>query len=246
MSDCDSESYRIREYTDRFLNPLSQKHESYNKDTYVFVEKIQTIGVTPGAMLFSIDIDALYTNIDTQLGLKAVRQIFEKYPDPARPDQALLSLLELGLTRNDFEFDSKYYLQIHGMAMGKKFAPAYAIYMADWEQTVFYKCPKVPSLYMRYLDDIFGVWNYSESDFKHFVSILNTHHDSIKVKYNLQPEQIEFLDTQVFIRRENTEKWQLGTRVYFKPTDTQALLHKSSYHPKHTFKGIIKSQLIKF
>ncbi len=131
--------------------------------------------------------------------------------------------------------------------MGKKFAPAYAyIYMADWEQTVFPKCPKVPSLYIRYLDDIFGVWNYSESDFKHFVSILNTHDDSIKVKYNLQLEQIEFLDMQVFIRRENTETWQLGTRVYFKPTDTHALLHKSSYHPKHTFKGIIKSQLISF
>ncbi len=92
VSDCDSESYSIGEYTDHFLNPLSQKHESYNKDTYVFVEKIQTIGVTLGAMLFSIDIDALYTNIDTQLGLKAVRQKFEKYPDPTRPDQALLSL----------------------------------------------------------------------------------------------------------------------------------------------------------
>lgn len=70
--------------------------------------------VPPGAMLFSIDIDSLCTNIDTQLGLKVVKQIFEKYPDPTRPDEALLSLLELGLTKNDFEFDSKYYLQVHG------------------------------------------------------------------------------------------------------------------------------------
>lgn len=38
----------------------------------------------------------------------------------------------------------------------------------------------------------------------------------------------------------------LATRVYFKSTDTHALLHKSSYHPKHTFKGIVKSQLIRF
>lgn len=37
---------------------------------------------------------------------------------------------------------------------------------------------------------------------------------------------------------------ELATRVYFK--STHALLQKSSYHPKHTSRGIIKSQLIRF
>lgn len=39
---------------------------------------------------------------------------------------------------------------------------------------------------------------------------------------------------------------QVSTKVYFKPTDSHALLYKSSYHPKHTFKAIIKSQIIRF
>lgn len=34
--------------------------------------------------------------------------------------------------------------------------------------------------------------------------------------------------------------------VELKHTNTHALLHKTSYHPKHTFCGIIKSQLIRF
>ena len=38
----------------------------------------------------------------------------------------------------------------------------------------------------------------------------------------------------------------LDTKVYFKPTDTHESLHKSSYHPSHTFKGIVKSQIIRF
>lgn len=38
----------------------------------------------------------------------------------------------------------------------------------------------------------------------------------------------------------------LHTKVFFKSTDTHSLLHKTSFHPKHTFKGIIKSQLIRF
>lgn len=49
-----------------------------------------------------------------------------------------------------------------------------------------------------------------------------------------------------FLLRGDDEKWSLGTRVYFKPTDTHALLHKTSHHPKHTYRGIIKSQLIRF
>lgn len=38
----------------------------------------------------------------------------------------------------------------------------------------------------------------------------------------------------------------LDFKVYFKETDTHSLLHKKSFHPKHTFKGIIKSQLLRF
>ncbi|PJE77742.1 hypothetical protein CI610_03332 [invertebrate metagenome] len=34
--------------------------------------------------------------------------------------------------------------------------------------------------------------------------------------------------------------------MFFKPTDSHQLLHKKSFHPKHSFKGIIKSQIIRF
>ena len=247
VSDCGSESYRIAEYIDFYLNPLSQKHNSYIKDTYDFVDRLKTIEFPPGAMLFSIDVDALYTNIDTHLGLKAVRETFQRYPDPNRPDEALLELLELGLTKNDFIFNEKYYLQVHGTAMGKKWAPAYAnLYMAEFERTFFLKCRKRPTLYLRYLDDIFGIWPYGEPDFRDFITALNGHHPAITVKYELRSEKINFLDTEVFIRGGPDGRTGLGTRVYFKPTDTHALLHRSSYHPRHTFRGIVKSQLIRF
>ena len=38
----------------------------------------------------------------------------------------------------------------------------------------------------------------------------------------------------------------LDTKVYFKRTDTHDLLHKASFHPKHTFSGVLKSQLLRF
>lgn len=247
VSDCGSESCRVAEYIDHFINPLSQKHNSYIKDTYDFINKIKNLKLSNNAFLFTIDINSLYTNIDTTLGLRAVREAFKKFPNKERPDNELLKLLELSLTRNDFKFNDKHFLQIHGTAMGKKFAPAYAnLYMCLWEETAFTKCTHLPLIYYRYLDDIFGIWNHSTSEFLEFVTVLNTHHSSITITHNIQLESIEFLDTQAFFIPQDDGTKTLGTRVFFKHTDRHALLHKSSYHPKHTFAGIIKSQLIRF
>ena len=38
----------------------------------------------------------------------------------------------------------------------------------------------------------------------------------------------------------------LLTKVFFKPTDIHQMLHKHSFHPKHTFKGLLRSQIIRF
>lgn len=156
VSDCGSESYRVAEYIDWFLNPISQKHDSYLKDTYDFIDKIKTIILEDKDFLFTIDTDSLYTNISSELGLRAVEQTFRKYPDSNRPDSHILQLLEINLSRNDFEFNDQIYLQVQGTAMGKKFAPAYAnIYTAG--TSLLKKCKYKPRVYYRYLDDIFGV-----------------------------------------------------------------------------------------
>lgn len=175
VSDCGSESYNSAQYIDYFLNPLSQLHDSYLKDTSDFIDKIKPHEFPEQSFLFTIDIDSLYTNIDTNRGLQAVQQLLRQYPDPKRPDEEILKLLEINLTRNDFHFNSQFFLQVHGTAMGKKFAPAYAnIYMAHWERTLFQKLVHRPSIYYRYLDDVFGVWTHDKVKFKEFLSLANS------------------------------------------------------------------------
>ena len=250
VSDCSSESYQIAEYLEYHLHPLSDKHPSYLKDTYDFIEKVKHISLNQHDWLFTIDIDSLYTNIETERGLLAVKKAMQMSPNPNRPDQILLRLLELSLTRNDFEFNGDFYLQTRGTAMGKRFAPSYAnIYMADWEASVLSKCPLKPKFYFRFLDDIYGVWPHGNNTFPDFITILNNHHPYIKVKFELNYWKVNFLDTTTFRQTLNPTSSQpsgLHIKVYFKPTDTHALLHKQSYHPKHTFPAIIKAQLTRF
>lgn len=68
-------------------------------------------------------------------------------PDPKRPTKELMELLKINLTRNDFEFNEEYFLQIKGTAMGKKFAPSYTNrYMSIWEKEALAKCTHSSSL----------------------------------------------------------------------------------------------------
>lgn len=247
VSDCGSETYRTAEYLDFHLNPLASKHPSYVKDTYHFIEMVKNLTVPSQSYFFSMDVNSLYTNIDIQAGLASVRKTFDKYPDPKRPDKELLQLLEINLMRNDFMFNGQYYLQIKGTAMGKKFAPAYAnIFMANWEESVFAKCEHKPSHYFRYLDDIWGIWEGSKEQFQEFVDVLNSHDPSIKLEAEIHEQTIDFLDTTVYKGPTFETDNKLDIKVFFKKTDTHALLYKSSFHPKHTFKGIVKSQILRF
>lgn len=248
ISDCGSESYGVAEYIDYFLNPLSITHRSYVKDTNDFVAKVKSLPNLPAScFLFSMDVVSLYTNLDTQMGMSAVRRAFRNNPDRNRPDEQLLELLHINLACNDFEFNKQTFLQVKGTAMGKRFSPAYAnIYMADWEESVFAKCPKLPEIYLRYLDDIWGIWTYSREDFEQFATILNDHHPSINLKPVLHSTEINFLDTTVFKGPTFSQTGKLDIRVFFKPTDSHALLHKDSFHPRHTFRGIVHSQLLRF
>ena len=47
------------------------------------------------------------------------------------------------------------------------------------------KCVLKPSVYWRFLDDIFIIWEHSKEEFYIFMEILSTHHTSITVKEEL-------------------------------------------------------------
>ena len=247
VSDCGSESYEVAKYIDHFLQPLSVTHPTYIKDTPDFLSKIKDIIVPENSILFSLDVDSLYTNIDSTPGLKTIRNIFDQNPDTTRPDAQILNLLEICLTKNDFEFNGSKFLQVKGTSMGRSFAVSYAnIVMAEFEASALEKCDKKPLIIFRFLDDYFGIWEHSLADFETFFNTMNTHAPSIKLKSVVNKDSIDFLDVTVY-KGENFEtNKKLDTKVFFKQTDTHELLHKQSFHPKHVFSGILKSQIIRF
>jgi len=134
VSDCNLESTRVCELIDSFLQPVSVLHPSYLKDTYHFISRVKNFQIEPQWLLISADVESLYTNMKIDLIIESIKQAFHDHPSFERPDQAIIELLGLTLNNNDFTFNGLFFLQICGIAMGRRYAAAAAnIYLRKFD-----------------------------------------------------------------------------------------------------------------
>jgi len=247
VSDCGSETHRVSEYIDYFLQPLATSHEAYIKDTYDFVDKIRNSEIDKTDILVTGDVTALYTNMRIDIIMHSIKEIFSEFPATGRPDEELLELLHITLTRNDFAFADKIFQQVCGTAMGKRYAPSLAnIYLRKFDRLAKQGFHIKPKIYWRYLDDIYLIWPGTVENLKLYEQFLNSLIPGITVKLIAKNNIIEYLDTRTYKYFTSDNRCILKTKPYFKSTDTHQLLHKKSYHPQHTFRGLLKSQFIRF
>ena len=97
-----------------------------------------------------------------------------------------------------------------------RMAPSYAnIFMGELEKHLLQNTVNRPSIWWRYIDDIFAVWNDGEEQLQHFLHEINTFHPTIKFTAEWSREKVSFLDTTVIL-----DGTILHTDLYTKPTDT--------------------------
>lgn len=242
VSDTNSETYRISEYIDSFIKPLSTNNPAYIKNSYDFVDKVRNQTFPEGYLFVTGVVKSLYTNMHIDRMVETVRTAFSQHPDKRRPDNEIIDLLDFTLKNNDFSFNNKQYLQISGCAMGKIYAPSLAnLYLLEFDRAAMNDYHIKPELYFRFLDDIHFLWRGGITKLLEYEAYLNTLIPGIEISLEYSNAEIPFLDVLLY-NNHNT----VQTRTYFKPTDTHQLLHKESYHPRHTHSGILKSQLIRF
>jgi len=235
VADSGSEKERVAQFIDYFLQPLACTHPAYVTDTYHFTDRVRGQVIPQDAFLVTGDVTALYTNMDIDLTISIIREIFAEFPSARRPDEQLLCLLELTLRNNDFEFAGRIFLQICGIAMGKRYAPSMAnIFLRKFDKRAAYGFFIKPLLYLCFLDDIHFVWTGTRQELSDYKNYLNTLMPGTKVNLTAHSQITEFLDVFIYKVPHGPGTAQLQTRVFFKSTDTHQLLHSSSYHPKHT------------
>ena len=53
----------------------------------------------------------------------------------------------------------------------------------------------VSNFYLRFINDIFLIWNGTETEFDNFLEKINEYYPSIKFEYEMSRAEINFLDT---------------------------------------------------
>ena len=221
ISSVNCHTSRISELVDYYLQPEVKKLKSYVKDTTDFIKKIEAMDhVSDDSYLVSLDVRSLYSYIPHKDGIEAVKQKLKK-SKPSISIKIILTFLKLILTLNNFVFNGINYLQKKGCAMGTKCVPSYANIFMGWfeEKFIFPLLTNSSDFYLRFIDDIFLIWNGTKTEFDNFLKKINECHPSIKFEYEMSKTEINFLDTTVF--KANNK---LRTKLHVKQTDRQSYL----------------------
>ena len=125
--------------------------------------------------------------------------------------------------------------------MGTKVAPGFAnCFMGYFEDKHVYTYITQPLFYIRYLDDIFMIWQHGEEELNKFFNHMNQVMPSIKFTMEKSHESVNFLDTTVLIASD-----LIQTDLYCKPTDAHNYLLYSSAHPQKCKDSIPYSQFLR-
>ena len=248
ISGCDGPTEKLSSFVDKLLQPIAQQQKSYLKDTTDFINFIEKTKVPADAILVSMDVTSLYTNIPQEEGIQTVCNAYEKFyiNKPPIPTRLLDKALRLILQENSFQFAGKNYLQTHGTAMGTKMAVAFAnIFMSKVESEILSQSALKPLVWKRYIDDIFSLWTIARENIIQFIEQANNHHPTIKFTAEISCTEIQFLDTNIYKGKRFEKDAVLDVRTHFKPTETFQYTHFSSSHPPGVKKGFIKGEALR-
>ena len=231
---------------DFFLQPTVKALPSYLRDTTHFLSRLTDLGIPPDdCLLATLDVASLYTNIPNDQGIQAARETLLNHRsilDKPSTDN-LMILLEKVLKMNNIDFAGRHFLQIGGTAMGTKVAPSFAnTYMGWFESKFVYTYRQQPLLWVRFIDDIFVIWQHGLPAFKDFEVHLNQCVPSIKFETDISDTQVHFLDVTVRLDNDNH---LITTSLYTKPTDAHNYLSFKSCHPRNCKSAIPYSQFLR-
>ena len=129
-------------------------------------------------------------------------------------------------TSGEFLYKDKVYKQVDGVAMGSPLGPTLANLFLASQESRWTLDQSAPLQYLRYVDDIFAVFDKDNDTSEQFLQFLNSQHPNLRFTIERGPSALPFLDAFI-----DTRNGQTDISVYRKPTHTGLILNYSAYSP---------------
>ena len=242
---CGSMLYRLGMVVDMYLQEIAKTFNSYVKNSRTFKDAITARRAPPGTKIFTADARAMYTNINTRMALREIKQFlfWNQSKLPGMPIGAICDGLKIIMENNIFTFGDTLWKQINGAAMGQPPSPSYAtISYGIHELKIVPELKRMGKLihYFRYLDDIFGAWlpdgntRLDLHQWNEFKTQLNSWH-GLEWDISERTNQVDFLDLKVDI----DPRGRINTDLFEKALNLYLYITPSSSHPPGVLMGLI-------
>ena len=166
------------------------------------VDDINKSVLSENCVLVSFDVVNMFPNIDNKSGLLRVKETLTNSNFGVDSTQCIVDTLEICVTCNNSKFNHQHFLQTDGTAQGPHMSCSYAdIAMAKYD-CLPNKFHLKPSVWKRFRDDVFVLWEHSTASLSSFLDYLNTMDKIGKIRFTMEiagDTGLEFLDLKLKI-----------------------------------------------
>ena len=219
------------------LGKISNSHLLHSSD---FISRIRNLGPTHGKLI-SLDVTALFTNVPIDFVLDNLKRAADSNIfQPPIPIEQFCDLVRLCVDATIFTFEGQVYKQKFGVAMGSPLSPILANLCLEFMEEYHIKpLPEdiKPFIWVRYVDDIFIIYQHDLDAFNNFLHEINSILPTIKFTVEEEENgQLPFLDVMV-IHNKLTNNFSF--KIYRKPTNAENYVHFYSNHAINVKRNIV-------
>ena len=117
--------------------------------------------------------------------------------------------------------------------------------MGHLEETFLENRANKPELWLRYIDNIFLIWDHPLTEFHTFLTEINSLQERVRFTAEISTESCNFLDLTIYKSPSFQETGILSAKIYYKPTNTFSYPLGSSDIPTHIPKGVAIGEIMR-
>ena len=162
-----------------------------------YISDLITKLTTSNTLLVTLYVTSLYIIISYSDGIKACDHFMFEGRESEEARSVISKLINLVLTKIIYNLVMRHifkFMVSQWVINGSCYA---SLFMGKFEMDLFGSCDKILLIYLKFIDDNFMTWTYSEQDFRDYSSKINNFHDTVKFTFNYSNQSATFLNVNI-------------------------------------------------